>query len=106
MTNEIQELLTNTVSVTTHVTPQAVAYDFKQWAGVIGMICTSVYAAFHLAFPKVQAFIDTRDGGALQWCFYRLFGKPISAEIQTAAGNPKSATVAPVAQPPLVSTNQ
>ena len=75
MTNEV-ELLTNTVSVTTHLTPQAVAYDFKQWAGVIGMICMSVYAAFHMVFPKVQVFIDARDGGALQAMFYKMFGKP------------------------------
>ena len=88
------------------MTPQAVAYDFKQWAGVIGMVCTSIYAAFHIAFPKVQAFIDTRDGGVLQWCFYRMFGKPISVEIQTSAGSHKLTADAPVVHSPPVSTNQ
>ena len=74
----MNEILTNTVSVSSHITPQAVAYDFKQWAGVIGMICTSIYAAFHLVFPKVQAFLDERDGGFFRGFFVWLFGEPKS----------------------------
>ena len=77
MTNQI-ELFTNTVSVSTHLTPQQASWEFKQWAGVIGMICTSIYAAIHLVLPKVQAFVDARDGGWAQAVFYKLFGKPIS----------------------------
>ena len=63
MTNEIAEILTNTVSIATHISPEKVAYDFKQWMGVIGLIYTALYTAFHVAFPKVQSFIDSRDGG-------------------------------------------
>ncbi len=57
MTNQV-ELLTNTVSVTTHITPQVVAYDFKQWAGVIGTIATTIYTAGHIIYSNV-----VREGG-------------------------------------------
>ena len=102
-TNLISEVLTNTVSVTTHLTPQAVAYSFKEWAGVIGLIATSLYTAFHVAFPKVQDFIDSRDGGCLQGIFFIVFGKPkISPVNQTVGGHGNTAAVATVLQPPSV----
>jgi hypothetical protein len=79
MTNTV-ETATNTINVVTQshlsVTPQAVAYSFKEWMGVISMIGTSIYTAFHLVFPKVQAFMDTRDGGWVNHSFVWMFGTP------------------------------
>ena len=59
MTNEI-ESVTNVVNVVTqsHITPQAVAYDFKQWAGVISTIATSLYAGLHICYVMI-----TKSGG-------------------------------------------
>ena len=56
MTNDIQEVLTNTVSVSTHITPQQAAYTFKEWAGVLGMILTSIYTAGHVVFVSVTHY--------------------------------------------------
>ena len=75
MTNEIQqvaETLTNTVSVTTHMTPQAAAYTFKEWAGVIGMIVASVYSSCHAVFVVVVHY------GGLRKMRSDFIGKPIS----------------------------
>ena len=86
MTN-IVEQATNTLSVVTHsnlsITPQAVAYNFKEWMGVISSIASSVYVAFHVVFPRVQGFLDTRDGGWAQGAFYRLFGRPSVDKLAT-----------------------
>lgn len=80
ITNEVAQVTTNAIEIVTssRITPQAVAYDFKQWAGVISMICASIYSAVHLVVPRAQAFFDTREGGWLQWMFYGMFGKPKS----------------------------
>lgn len=84
MTNDTLETITNVVQVATktYTMPQQVGWEFKQWVGVIGMIFASVYTAFHTAFPKVQDFIDSRDGGVLQVTFFKIFGKP-KQEIKT-----------------------
>lgn len=85
MTNQI-ESVTNVVNVVTqsHITPQSVAYDFKEWMGVIGMIAASIYSAIHLVLPKVQAFCDGRDGGLIQRMFCAIFGKPKSESKPTS----------------------
>jgi hypothetical protein len=79
MTNAV-EIATNTVNVVTSsrlsITPVQLAYNFKEWAGVVSMIVTSVFSAFHLFFPRVQGFLDTRDGGWIQGAFYWCFGRP------------------------------
>ena len=100
MTNEI-ESLTNVVSVVTqsHITPQTVAYDFKQWAGVVAMIYASLSTIVTHAFPVIQRFLDTRQGGCIKWLFGWVFGKPLSASPQTGAGEKASSPVAPVVQP-------
>lgn len=72
-TNLISEVLTNTVSVTTHITPQAVAYDFKQWAGVVAMIASGL----HTAIILVSKFLDARYGGWLKWAFNGFFGSDV-----------------------------
>ncbi len=79
-TNEI-ETLTNAVNVVTQThatftTQEHVTWEFKQWMGVIDSIGASLYVAVHVAFPKLQAFMDSRDGGILQATFYKIFGKP------------------------------
>lgn len=79
MTNEVIEVITNGVT-RVYTLPQQVAWDYKQWAGVVGSIAASLYTAFHVAFPIVQRFCDSRDGGWLQWAFYAMFGQPKAAQ--------------------------
>lgn len=110
MTNEI-ESATNVVNVVTSshlsITPEQVKYNFKEWMGVIDSIGASLYVAFHVVFPKVQAFMDSREGGALQAGFFKLFGKPksISAGSNTAGrGTTEPEAPSPVAAASLAQT--
>lgn len=47
MTNEIAA---NAPMMLTHIDPHAAAYTFKEWFGVISMICAAIYSAAHAAF--------------------------------------------------------
>ena len=51
------ETITNAVPVITHLTPQAVAYDFKQWLGVITAIYLGTEKLIALAWPPIRAEI-------------------------------------------------
>lgn len=55
MTNSVQEVLTNTVSVSTvvHNTPQAVAYNFKEWMAVIWLVYASIHTFLSHVLPPI-----------------------------------------------------
>ena len=64
MTPEIQQLTNSVVTtVQTHLTPQAAAYTFKEWAGVLGMIFTAIYSACHMVFMAVVHYGGLRKMG-------------------------------------------
>jgi hypothetical protein len=66
MTNTVEQI-TNVVSVTTHLTPQQAAYTFKEWAGVLGMIFTSLYTSGHVVFVSVTHYGGLRKMGNDFW---------------------------------------
>jgi hypothetical protein len=77
LTNAAVQLATNTVNFVTHsqlsITPQAAAWEFKQWAGVIAMVASGL----HTAIVLVSKFLDARYGGWLKWAFNGFFGSDV-----------------------------
>ena len=68
--------ITNSVSETTnvinHFSPASAAYTFKEWMGVIGLVCTTLYSSGHIIFVSVVHY------GGLRKMINDFIGSPIS----------------------------
>lgn len=104
-TNDIELVTTNAVQVVSRITPQSAAWEFKQWMGVVLLVAASIHSAFVIAFPKIQAFLDTRYGGAAKGMFNAIFGSdtpptikptPIDSKLIVQTGNEQEMKPAPV----------
>lgn len=102
MTNEIEVLTnavnaaTNTVSIVTHaqlsITPQAAAWEFKQWVGVVAMVAS----ALHTGIVLMSKFLDARYGGWLKWAFNGFFGSDVPLTPPPTLPPPKPVDIPPV----------